>query len=344
MNLINQTLNSMHGLTLYGSGGGGDPAVAAMMLSRLCSQGKRVELVSFADLPEDGLLITAFGVGPSEHCPDLKLAIQQAVECYSKHLGQNPCGVVPVEIGALSVAIAIEAASALGLPLVDADFVGGRSSPEVYIETITLQNIKRTPAAVCNLNGELALLLESSGHINEERFFRNFSSLGDGHAIVIGYPMLASQAREALELGTVSDALRVGELLAQNSNATALESAKGQVLFSGNVTALSTNTSGGFASYDVQVSRGSTTARVFAKNENLICWINDEVVSTCPDVITFTNSDGIPLYNGQLHEGLQVSVVAVPCRPTWRTSKGLELFSPSHFGFEVSHKLMNSKA
>jgi len=56
---------------------------------------------------------------------------------------------------------------------------------------------------------------------------------------------------------------------------------------------------------------------------------------TCPDLICILDGDGMPVTNPDVRSGSNVSVLAFPCAPQWRTPRGVEVLGPTHFGFDV---------
>ena len=320
------------GSTFFGTGGGGSPEVAKQLFG-LIPEGKDLKLATLDEFEADAVFVTAFGVGPiSENGNDVD-AIRKSFSTLESYLGKPIAGIVPVEIGPLSVAMAAFVAAELDLPLLDADFVGGRSAPEVYLETITMFDVPRTPLAVANEAGDVSLLVESASPQSEEYFLRSFSEDKNSQNYTVGYPMTAAEIRESVELGTMEDAIRAGELVVAKETAALFEEFAVQEFFAGTIEKIEEKEEPGFVTSMVTVKGEEGTARVFIKNENLLLWVNDELKVTCPDMIMFMTDTAEPLYNLQLEPGLAVRIVAAPARPLWRTEKGKGLFGPSEFGY-----------
>ncbi len=82
-----------------------------------------------------------------------------------------------------------------------------------------------------------------------------------------------------------------------------------------------------------------STYRIRFKNENIIAWRDEEIDVTVPDLICVIDDDtGEPLMNPSYRLGSRVSVVALPAPRQWRTTRGLEVLGPRHFGFDVDYR------
>jgi DUF917 family protein len=81
-----------------------------------------------------------------------------------------------------------------------------------------------------------------------------------------------------------------------------------------------------------------TQLRIWLKNENHMCWKNDEVFVTSPDMIQIIDSKtGHPYTNNVIKVGMEVSVIAMKARDIFRTKRGLLALSPKAFGFDMEY-------
>jgi DUF917 family protein len=285
----------------------------------------------------DSLLCTAFMIGSSGSDEQSSEPILLARKALEELVGKVDA-VIPVEIGAGAVTEAMFLASAMGLPFLDADVVGGRSAPEVYLETITLFDIPRTPLVVANQNGEAKTLLKSSGYRETEKFLREFAAESGGCAYVIGYPMRLSTIRDVVGKGTVSISISLGEALKAGRLEDALRMTEGRRVFSGRVMQVEKSNEGGFLTGNATISDGKSELKVWFKNENLVSWLDGRPFITSPDLICILDKGCRGVYNRDLEEGAEVTVIGIPSLPVWRTNKGIELFGPESFGFGIKYK------
>lgn len=339
--LTTTTLNNLLvGTIFYGTGGGGSPSLAKAMYQRLAVRKRSLILEPISAFAPNDMLMTTFPVGGLEpqDVPDQYL--RRALAMFQRRCKAPIAGIIPVEIGPLSVAVAAKLATQLELPLIDADVVGGRSTPEVFLETITLFDIPRTPLVVVNASGEYGILEKSSSADFEEDFLRSFANKSGGFAYVFGYPMTANVVRKAVTGGTVTQAMEAGRLINSNQLLNSIKSVKGEILFSGTITSIRSQKQSGFTSRYIEMKNKTREATVYVKNENLILWIDGKPSLTCPDLIVLLDKIGKPLFNLDLRTGLSVTVIGIKACPLWRTAKGKKLFCPKTFGFPFNPKLL----
>ncbi|PIR03924.1 MAG: hypothetical protein COV59_01925 [Candidatus Magasanikbacteria bacterium CG11_big_fil_rev_8_21_14_0_20_39_34] len=332
------------GSTFFGTGGGGCPKKAKEVFLKIFEKKEKLIVESIQEFDEDALFITAFGVGSITNCSDPSIPIQKAFQNLSKFMNKKIAGIIPVEIGPLSLAITFFLADILDLPVIDADIVGGRSTPEVFLETITLFDIPRTPFAIANNNGDEAMLLKSSSLKSEESFMRSFAELSGGDAQVVGYPMSKQQIIQSCEQKTISEALFIGKMLETKNINELLKTLKGKILFEGVVNKKEEKMMSGFTGLDLFLSNSQSNAKVFIKNENLILWINDEVVLTCPELLIMLDENNMPIYNADLKENMQIQILGIPAKPLWQSKKAKELFCPKTFGFPFNEVSLTTES
>lgn len=323
----------VEGSLFYGTGGGGDPTRAKVIWEQLEKQKRLPSLCALNEL-SDGICITAFPVGGLKAQSISTKRINAALTTLQKRLAVVPIvGIIPVEIGALSLALAAEVAAQLALPLVDADFVGGRSTPEVFLETITLFDIPRTPLVIVNRRGDVVILEKASSPVAEEEFLRTFSTMTEGFAYVFGYPISIAQAKRTVTQHTVSQALNIGNEIRKNSLRKAVARLGGRIFCTGTISTIEAMDSPGFSAQMVIIETSKGKCRILTKNENMIFWMNDKPILTCPDLIILLDENDRPVFNQSLCVGKTVSVIGMPAAPLWRTVKGKRLFCPKLFGY-----------
>ena len=79
--------------------------------------------------------------------------------------------------------------------------------------------------------------------------------------------------------------------------------------------------------------------RIWYQNENIVAWLDDKIWITVPDLIClFDDNDQLPLLNPYGDAGTPVSVICLPAPSAWTSDRGLELFGPRFFGFDVDYQ------
>lgn len=332
--------NLLTGTIFYGTGGGGSPSLAQAIYKRISLRNQLPSLVQITEFSNNDLFMTAFPVGglKPQEVPERYLRL--ALTSFQQRCRTPIAGIIPVEIGPLSVAVAAKLAAQLKLPLIDADFVGGRSTPEIFLETITLFDIPRTPLAVINASGDCAVLEKSSSAAFEEDFLRSFANKSGGFAYVFGYPTTAKVVQKALTLGTVAQAMKTGYLINSNRLVANIDTINGKIMFSGTIKSIRSQKQSGFTSKYIEIKNKKQEAKLYVKNENLILWIDGKPALTCPDLIVLLDMDNQPVFNLNLKIGLNVTIIGIKACPLWRTARGRQLFCPRTFGFQFNPQLL----
>ncbi len=328
------------GSKFYGTGGGGSAILAREVLMNVKQRGKLPVIAQSSELQDNSICITGFPVGGlnGKIIPDALFTTM--IRKYQDIIQTPIAGIIPVEIGPLSLAVAVMLAGAMNIPLVDADIVGGRSTPEVYLETITMFDIQRTPLLVWNTDGDYKICTKKISFEEEENFLRSFAATSGGFAYVFGYPLSKEDLMRTVAQRTVSAAITAGTLLRSGKYDALTKQCRGVELFCGTLSSIRPLSTPGFTSNIITIKDGSNVARVFSKNENLIVWINNTVCLTCPDLIILADEKYLPIENTSLKNGMQMRILGVPCNPLWNTKAGRSLFSPKQFGYDIQQKLL----
>lgn len=323
----------MLGSTFLGTGGGGKPEVADKLYSLIAE----IDLNQLTDMEEDDIFITAFSVGPSSLSSNPEKYIQDGFAILKQYIPETISGIIPVEIGPGSLATACYFANTLNLPVIDADFVGGRSAPEIFLETITLYNISRTPLVAMSENGKYIVLEGKLTYQEIERQVRAFSISENTKIYVLGYPINKKALLGKIEEGTVSETIFIGEKIIQKG----LRSIPNiEILFEGKVSAIQETLSGGFTIKTITLENNTQKAEIFVKNEYLGFWIDTKLILSCPDLIIVSQKEK-PLYNSDIFIGQKITVLGYKARKLWRTREGIELFNPRFFGFAEKEQLLD---
>lgn len=332
------------GANLLATGGGGTISKALSITKKIKQS---VQLVSLAELKRSSLVCTVFGVGGKENCDPL-VASKAAMKIFQKILNKKISALIPVEAGAESFATALFIASKLNIPVLDSDIVGLRSSPEIYLETITLANLKRTPCAIADDKGNSAVLWSSQNPKKMEQFLRNFAISSGGDAFVAGYPLPVRSLKGIIPEGSITIAQQTGQALTQlkRKKITLAEfcgKMQWAILGVGRIVDIAKNDSKGFVKGKCVV-RLKTKERmeVFFKNENLVILKNRKVLLTCPDSISFLDLNTCQgVNNFEENKNKRVAILGKKAIATWRTKEGKKLFNPRRLGFPYAQKLLS---
>ena len=147
--------------------------------------------------------------------------------------------------------------------------------------------------------------------------------------------------------GTLSEALAAGRAIREGAAPveSLLETLGATRLFEGEISTCIRQEEGGFMWGEIELNgtggHAGKRCRLWYKNENLLCWIDDVLRITTPDLIALVDArTGEGIYNWDDDgpaRGRCCTVIGRRAHELWRSPRGLELFGPRHFGFDVDY-------
>ncbi|ODU06821.1 MAG: hypothetical protein ABS81_03185 [Pseudonocardia sp. SCN 72-86] len=334
------------GCAVYGAGGGGNVETGSWAAKHALEQHGPTALVGLAELDDDDLILPLHAIGaptvsqemlPSGEEPGL---IRDEIE---RVFGRPVAALMAGEIGGANGVRSAGWAAALGVPLLDADGMG-RAFPEIDMVSMELASIVPSVIVVADVQGNVVTCRPVSGPW-AERLARAVCVASGSTALMTSYVMTAREARGAVIEGSVSAAVRVGELLLAGgcSVADLCVHLGATRLIVGKIVELEREDAGGWVRGSVVVSgagedRGRLV-RLEIQNENLVALEDGRAVATVPDPIVVLDADTArALGTDTLQFGQRVAVVAWPCHPLWRTPAGLAKTGPAAFGYDIDYR------
>ncbi len=350
----------LYGATILGAGGGGDIAEGQGLVERAFAAGKRFELVGVDEVPDEALICTPYMLGaisPLSEEEERGYArlpridthpILIAYEKFQAHLGQKFYGTTACELGGSNTAIAFFPAVMNGHFLIDAD-PAGRAVPEITHSTYFLHGLPAAPIYAVNEFGETFLLENVSDDQRAEVLVRALSTISRNDIAAIDHALPMRDLRDVLIPGTISKALALGVAWREGRNSGAnvpevvANAASGFVAFNGTVKVCDYKTEAGFTTGSIEIDGAGDfagrTMRISVKNENLACWLDEEVYATIPDLIcVFDRATGAPVSNPDCRPSQDVSVVLLPAPEPFKTEKGLSIFGPAYAGVDAPYR------
>ena len=182
-----------------------------------------------------------------------------------------------------------------------------------------------------------------------EDMVRALAVVSQNTIAVMDHVNTAAVLRDAVIRGAISHAETVGRafLNARDAGgdyvAAVTEAGKGRMMFEGVVSESGYETRDGYT-FGNTVIEGSGayaghTLRIWYQNENIISWLDGAFFVTVPDLICMFDLDGqMPQLNPFARVGERVAVTALPAPAEWITPRGLEVFGPRSFGYDVDYK------
>jgi DUF917 family protein len=336
------------GAVVLGTGGGGDPYVAKIMLREAIERHGPVDIVDAADLDPEGLLLPVAMVGAPtaivEKFPNGAEAgtVLRAIE---SHLDRTGVAVLPIEIGGMNSLFPLVVAAELGLPCVDADAMR-RAFPQIEMTLFTLDGIPASPMTLCDAKGNY-VLFDAVDNVMSEKLVRACVAQMGMIAVMSAYPITAAQCVRSGVNGSLSFCLEIGRRIraiqegVPDAYAAFLDYCEAQILFTGKVIDIERRTTAGWARGTVTLEHlddRSRTMRVEIQNENLIAFEDGEPKVTVPDLITLIDVEtGVPMTTEALAYGQRLHVIAMPAHERWLTPDGIRLAGPRAFGYDLDY-------
>ncbi len=343
------------GATLLGTGGGGDPYIARLMVRQAIEDYGPIRIMSPEEIDPDGLVLTAAVIGAPTVIVEKVPAGTEFTSCVralASYLGKEPVAMMPVEVGGMNTLVPLAVAAELNLPVIDADTMR-RAFPQIEMCVLTLAGISASPASVADEKGNVVVFEATSNQVTERLVRASVMQLGMANGISC-YPLTGQQVRDHAIQGSMSYCIELGRRLAavQRGEAGAFDEfltfAEGRLYFSGKIIDLDRRTTAGFARGTVVLEAlgdPSRTLRVEIQNELLIAFEDGRPVITTPDLICFLDYENAqPITTETLAYGQRVNVIGMPCAPEWHKPGMLDIVGPRAFGYDVEYVPMEVSA
>lgn len=352
-------INILYGCAILGTGGGGSLDEGIEMIEDAFSKGKEFRLAGFEELNPDDIIGTPYGCGAISPLTEeerkkyarLPLAEENfyvlALQQLEKFLGRPVNAVVSTELGGMNTATAFYCAAMAGCPIVDAD-PAGRSVPCLQHSTYFLHGVPMCPMSVMNKFGEGAVFTNVYDDERGEDMVRALAVVSQNTIAVVDHVNTASVLKDAMIKGAITYAQQIGEAFMKAKSAKSdyvgavADAGNGKIMFRGVIETNEWETRGGYT-YGTTTMKGDREyagkeLKIWYQNENIISWLDGQYYVTVPDLIcVFNEDDHMPQLNPYGKQGVHVSVVALPAPEEWTTQRGLEVFGPRSFGYDVDY-------
>lgn len=325
------------GGAVLGGGGGGSMACGKLLGSQAVAKGAP-ELVHPADLPGDGIVVTAAMVGsPSGQVP--YPTPEQFVRAVELLVPGPLAGIIANESGGTATANGWLQAAVLGIPVVDCP-CNGRAHPTGMMGSLGLHRVLGYMSRQAAVGGDRAAgtyieLVVEAGLDAASATIRSASARVGGLVAAARNPVSVAYARDNGAPGAISQAIRLGETMlgARPSGPRAMiEAARaflgGEVLAEGLVTRVELAQREGFDVGAVTVERSLGTGaaaeggvgpsrplELLFWNEYAVCERDGARLATFPDlIVTIDLETGLPVSTAEIAKGQRVAVLVVDRR------------------------------
>jgi len=282
--------------------------------------------------------------------------LKKSAEQLSEFIGMKIFSYIASETGGGNGVMPMFLNAMEGKPSIDGDCCG-RAKPEMGISLTNVARISVTPLTIVTPFMETVILKNSVDDYRAEDITRYIAVASGGDVIVAGCPASVKLYKKGIAVGQVSKCIKIGSAInkakdkGNDPKKDFVETSGAVEIFSGNVKEFTREGRGGFDWGDWCIKGTGKyeghNMRIWFKNEHLIGWIDEKPRITCPDIICIIedeNFDGLSNFvPSATHNGRDVTVYGIRAVDKWRTPKGVEIFGPRHFGFDIEYVPFENK-
>lgn len=356
---IDDIADLARGTAFLGSGGGGAPHIACLMLEDILSRGAVIEILDLASIADDALVAPCGWAGAptvsDEKLPSGSEALR-GLRKLEQIKGRTVDAVFPIEIGGSNGLAPLYVAAQAGIPVLDCDGMG-RAFPESGMVVFNVYGDTASPVVVTDEKGN-CIVIEPVRNEEEERLVRPLTVAMGGSCHVIDYSGDGYGMKQHAVRGTLSLSLEIGRSIriAREQGKDPFEglflalAASGYyghagVLFDGKIVDLERETKDGFAIGRVIIEGFGSGRRmeVEFQNENLIARENGIIRATVPDILSILDRETAEtITTERLRYGQRVKLVGCSVPPILRTPEALAVFGPEAFRLPGPYRSIES--
>lgn len=341
-------LDLVDGAAIFSAGGGGSLEEGYKIADMLASQNCTVELASPLEVPEDAKVVNFACVGATTAVGYYSDAAVKTLKILEEYACFSAYATIAVELGGFNTLAAVDVASRLGIPVVDADGAG-RSVPEVHLKVYTIDDIPLTPMVAADVHAEnVVIVKETVNSKSAERIVRVLAAEWNQMAYTARRILTGLQVKSSPVQSTLSLSMRIGRLLRTTIEPikAVLRETCGFKLFEGVVESVERKTEKGFTFIETTLNgKDDFVGAKFqfkAKNEVLVAHKNGKLAAIAPDIITPVHPEnGRCITAEKIEEGDKLTILGLPAPKKWRTNKGLELWKDVLQRSNISEKYVS---
>jgi len=352
------------GCTILGTGGGGDLKKGLKLVEEDFKNNIEYKLISLAEIDDEALFACPYfcgSIGPGEANDNYhkypkteEMETVTALKALERFLGEEFAGVVSIEYGGLNTAVSMSTGARLNKCIVDAD-AAGRAVPDLQFSTFYVNEKPIYPLAVADGIGDVAVFEKVVDDFRAEDLVRALSKVSGGMVGMVDHPIRGRELKKAVIPNALSYAGKVGraqrEAVEKGKDPIKeiIASVDGYLLFKGiAIKDTQWSNEGGFTIGSIELEGmeefSGSSFRIWFKNENIICWLDEEVCVTVPDLICVVEADsGYPVTNPFCKKDMKVAVLGFKTPKVWLTERGLSILNPRFFGFDVDYVPIEEK-
>jgi DUF917 family protein len=354
-----EIIDIIYGCTILGTGGGGSLQGGLDIIEEDIESGKKFMLASLDEIPDDAYIASPYELGSIAPLSDEekkkyeglpKIEVSKAMLAFQtmeKYYGKEFYGLIATELGAENTADFLHVCAQVGKVIVDGD-PAGRSVPELQHSTFFVNDVPSVPIAVATEFGDTAVLTNVANDERAEALIRPMAVASKGLIGVVDHPTTGKVVKKSVIPNSISYSLSVGKALRESLEKNEdpadniVAAGGGKMLFRGKVSKHSFEDKDGFTFGETEIAGDGDyeghVYKVWYKNEHIVSYLDGEIDVTVPDLICIIDGEGVPVTNPYYEDGQELVVFALPAPEIWKSKRGLEVFGPRHFGFDVEYK------
>ena len=354
------------GACILGCGGGGSGERGRQLIDYAFEKKLVFNLVDIEELQDTVMLCIISGVGggvpdevrkkvePYKHLRQTDRDARfrhslKSIEELSKYIGKEFTSFIPSETGGGNGVMPMFLNALVGNPSVDGDGCG-RAKPEIGISLTHVSGIPMAPISMLTPFGEVVIAKSVVDDYRGEDITRHVAVASGGGVTATRSSGTAKQFKKAIARNQVTLCMSIGAAIREarskkeDTQKAFLKASGGVKLFEGTVTSYGMEGTGGFnwGEWEIEGEKqfSNHKLKVWYKNENLVSWLDGAPYVCCPDLLCIVDSstcEGLSNFGGADHAGKKVTVFGIKALDLWRTTKGIEVFGPKHFGFDIDY-------
>ncbi|WP_157220196.1 DUF917 domain-containing protein [Flavisphingomonas formosensis] len=339
------------GAVLLGTGGGGDPYVGELFVREQIRNGRVPRVVAPEALDDDAFVLSIAGIGAPTVIVEQLVSEKTLLRLLARaeaFYGRRVDALISAEIGGANSVFPLALSAISGVPVVDADGIG-RAVPQLEMTTFSIYGVKATPCLLMDDAGNI-VTVDAVNDRTAEDLCRSIVTAMGSMAFSAIYPMTGKQVRECAVLGTLSQALGIGQAIRKGRDEDGnpfdrllayLNGHDGRVariLFDGKVCDVVHETRDGWhwglvTLQDLRNDSDRFTIEI--RNEFIIARHNGAPATMVPDLISVLDRESAePLTAEMLTYGQRVKVLGFSADPMLRRPESLEVLGPRLFGLD----------
>ena len=348
------------GASILATGGGGDPEIGLLWTYKVIDEGKEILMVDPMDVPDEIQTASAACLGAAivlTEKPPSDSVVNLAIRKLETYMDRSIEAMIPLECGGVNSPVSYAAAGEFGIPVVDVDGMN-RAFPELQMTSWVTHGCHSSPTVSVDDRQNITVIDTGDDDMLAETLARRAAMAYGGISWIATYPLTGKQMKETSILGSQSIAWAVGravmrsriqhldpisELLRSLKEERRVE---GYRVFRGKIVDIrrdfGSETNKGFTLGSI-VMEGiddfkDQTATLDFQNEWLNLRVNGDILCLPPDLIAILDSEtGEPIRTDIMKYGYRGTIVLIPAHERMRTSKGIEMFGPRHFGYDLDY-------